>query len=178
MCSCRFLLFNKQGEVVNSHQIEMTQIYPNPGWLEHLPSEINNLVNQCIENVMKDYKNEEVVSIGITNQRETLVVWDKITGQPLYNAIVWSDSRTTEVVNETIQQFHGDTDYFRNTCGLPISTYFSAMKFKWLMANVPEVKQAVEEKRALFGTVDTWLTWNLTGGVNGGIYTCHIHTNT
>jgi glycerol kinase len=124
-------------------------------------------VVQCIAEAMSEYKASEVVSIGITNQRETTIVWDKFNGKPLYNAIVWSDARTSGIVEEMKKKYKNNADHFRGVCGLPLSTYFSALKLKWMIDNVPEVKKAVDEKRALFGTVDTWLIWNLTGGVSG-----------
>lgn len=106
---------------------------------------------------------ERLSAIGVTNQRETTVVWDKFTGQPLYNAIVWNDARTSSTVAEIMAQNGNDRQIFRPQCGLPISTYFSALKMRWLLDNVPSVKAACDEGRALFGTIDTWLVWNLTG---------------
>jgi len=112
---------------------------------------------------------ENLKGIGITNQRETTVLWDPKTGKPLHNAIVWSDKRTTNVVDHLISKY-GSQDYFRPTCGLPLSTYFSATKIKWLMDTFPSINSAVNSENCLFGTVDTWLIWNLTGGTSGGLH--------
>lgn len=165
--STRFILFDKNGAKVASAQTEITNHYPQAGWVEHDPLELLSSVHACIERVMKDYPASSVKSIGITNQRETSLVWDKTTGKPLFNAIVWLDTRTRTVVEKLVAQC-GSADHYRALVGLPISTYFSGLKLKWLMENVPAVQQAVSKGTALFGTVDSWLLWNLTGGVKGG----------
>ena len=108
-----------------------------------------------------------IVAIGITNQRETTIAWDKHTGKPLYNAIVWQDARTSAMCEEWAKKA-GSRDAFRDVCGLPISSYFSATKMKWYIDNVPEIREAIAQDRLLFGTIDTWLIWNLTGGPRGG----------
>ena len=115
-------------------------------------------MQECIEEVMESFKPEEVLSVGITNQRETTVVWDRVTGKPLHNALVWLDVRSTSVCDRLIEE-HGSKDAFRSICGLPISSYFSAMKLVWLLENVPDVKTAVDEGRCMFGTVDSWLIY-------------------
>lgn len=165
--STRFIFFNENGEMMpHSHQMEFTQIRTQPGWLEHDPLEILDTVQTCIDRVMKHYKASEVVSVGITNQRETVVAWDRKTGKALYNAIVWSDCRTSCIAEE-FKKLLG-VDYFRKSCGLPINTYFSALKMVWLMRNVPKVSEAIEKGTCIMGTMESWLIWNLTGGVNGG----------
>eukprot|EP00871_Galdieria_phlegrea_P005626 jgi/Galph1/6064/GphlegSOOS_G4725.1 len=162
--STRFMVFDRQGEPVAYHQVEHKQIYPQPGWVEHDPIEIINNTILCIDETVqkceaKGIQRSQIKTIGITNQRETTVVWDKYTGKPLFNAIVWLDTRT----RETCERLGKDRDRFRSLCGLPVSTYFSGVKLRWIIDNVPEVKQALEEGRAIFGTIDTWLVWNLTG---------------
>ena len=120
-----------------------------------------------METVMKDYSADQVATVGITNQRETTVVWDVKTGQPLHRAIVWLDTRTRGVVEQLVAK-HGSADHFRPIVGLPVSTYFSGLKCKWLIDNVAAVREAVEARTARFGTIDSWLIWNLTGGTAGG----------
>lgn len=120
-------------------------------------------VEKCIEGALEKAKSQGIKyvikGIGITNQRETTVVWDKTTGKPLHNALVWLDMRTSSTVHDSIHKLNGNKDHFRSVCGLPISTYFSAVKLKWLIDNVPTVKTACDEKRCLFGTIDSWLIW-------------------
>jgi glycerol kinase len=169
--STRFILFDIKGQMVASHQIETKQVYPQPGWVEHEPLDILQTALDCIEHTLSKsgVQASQVKAIGITNQRETTVVWDKVTGQPLHNAIVWLDTRTQDIVKRTIQQF-GSADYFRASCGLPISTYFSAMKLKWLFENSTAVQEGVRSGTALFGTIETWLLWNLSGGARGVVH--------
>ncbi|CAN7982476.1 unnamed protein product [Ixodes hexagonus] len=138
--------------------------------------EILNSVHECIENTVEKLKDleidpQDVKAIGVSNQRETTIVWDKFTGKPLYNAIVWLDNRTVDTVERLLDKTPGhDKEYLKKKCGLPLSTYFSAVKLVWLLENIPEVKQAVDEDRCMFGTVDTWLLYNLTGGTKGGVH--------
>lgn len=169
--SSRFILFDSTGNKISSSQslIQNHYVQAHPGWVEHDPMEILSSVQSCVADVMKLYKTCDVCAVGITNQRETTIVWDKHTGIPLHRAIVWLDTRTLPIVNRLINKY-GSADYFRGRCGLPISTYFSAMKMMWLMENVPTVKEGCSNGSALFGTVDTWLIWNLTGGVKGGLH--------
>lgn len=128
--------------------------------IEHDPFVILNGINECIEGAIKQLEgNFSIKCVGITNQRETTVVWDKLTGKPLYNALVWLDMRTSSTVHEAINKLQGNRDYFRSICGLPVTTYFSSVKVKWLLDNVPEVRRACEENRCLFGTIDSWLIW-------------------
>lgn len=170
--SSRFLVFDQEGELVAGHQVKITNHYPHPGWVEHDPKELLASVVTCIDHVIAqgkrlDFTASDIISVGITNQRETCVVWDRNTGEPLHNAIVWLDTRTGIIVERLIERF-GSKDAFREAVGLPISTYFSALKLIWLMENVPAVHEGCAKGTAMFGTIDSWLTWNLTGGVNGG----------
>ncbi|CAI4232710.1 unnamed protein product [Auanema sp. JU1783] len=168
--SSRFLVFEADsGELVTSHQIEVRQLFPNPGWVEMNPIEIIDTVKECIQEVEMKLLNlgmsvEEIKSVGVANQRETTIVWNKKTGLPLHNAIVWLDTRTSDLAAESIAKTpSGSQNEFKQKTGLPIHPYFSALKLKWLLMNVPEVQEAYEEGNLLFGTVDTWIIWNLTG---------------
>ncbi|KAK2180002.1 hypothetical protein NP493_463g02056 [Ridgeia piscesae] len=170
-----FQIFDsKSAKVVASHQLEIKQLFPNAGWVEEDPKEILSTVKQCIEKAVGKLSSlklnaADIKAIGITNQRETTVAWDKETGEPLSNAIVWMDVRTAGICDALISgPAGGDKDFLREKCGLPLSTYFSALKMRWLMDNVDAVKTAIAKGRCLFGTVDTWVVWNLTGGKNGG----------
>ncbi|CAI5500552.1 unnamed protein product [Closterium sp. Naga37s-1] len=169
--STRFFLYDEHLRVVASHQMEFEQIQPQAGWVEHDPMLILSTVRQCMEGAMAAARSkgvhvgpDSVKAVGLTNQRETTVVWRRSTGEPLYNAIVWMDVRTSAVCQRLEQQLSGGRDEWRGVTGLPLSTYFSALKLTWLLEEVPAVRQAVEEGDALFGTIDTWLIWNLTGG--------------
>uniref|UniRef100_A0A0B7BFS1 Probable glycerol kinase n=2 Tax=Arion vulgaris TaxID=1028688 RepID=A0A0B7BFS1_9EUPU len=173
--STRFLIFNAgTAEVVTYHQIEVKHILPKEGWVEEDPMEILESVKICIDKATENliglgFKSSDIKALGITNQRETTIVWDRLTGKPLYNAIVWLDVRTAATVQQLIKKTPGQNkDYLRAICGLPIITYFSAVKLRWLLDNSELVRKATEDGRCMFGTVDTWLLWNLTGGTNGG----------
>ncbi|XP_069677093.1 glycerol kinase 3-like isoform X3 [Periplaneta americana] len=175
--SARFLVFAAEtSELLTYHQIEIPQMCPREGWVEQDPRQILKAVKDCMETTVDnlhklDIDPMDIVAIGITNQRETVVVWDRFTGEPLYNAIVWLDVRTTTTVDEVLANVRDrNQDCLKSLCGLPVSTYFSAVKVRWLMDNVAEVKLAMEQKRCYFGTMDTWLLWNLTGGSDGGLY--------
>ncbi|TMS34807.1 hypothetical protein L596_002324 [Steinernema carpocapsae] len=168
--SSRFLLFEADsGELVASHQIEVRQIFPEAGWVEMDPMELYNTVVECIEKTCEKMEamgigTEEIKAVGIANQRETTVVWDKTTGQPLCNAIVWLDSRTSELAREIIEKTPTkDKDYFKTKTGLPIHPYFSALKLKWMLDNVEAVQNALDNGTLMCGTVDTWLIWKMTG---------------
>ncbi|XP_033003105.1 glycerol kinase isoform X4 [Lacerta agilis] len=181
--STRFLVFNaKTAELLSYHQVEIQQKFPKEGWVEQDPKEILHSVYECVEKTCEKLKqlNVDIASIkavGVCNQRETTVVWDKQTGEPLYDALVWLDLRTQSTVERLLKKIPGNNkSFFKNKTGLPLSTYFSAVKLCWLLDNVKEVRQAVQERRALFGTIDTWLIWSLTGGKNGGIH-CTDVTN-
>jgi len=165
--STRFMIFDHGGNVITAHQKEHRQIYPKPGWVEHDPLEIwertVEVMNGALEKASKQYSvnSDQIVAIGITNQRETTVVWDKNTGKPIYNAIVWQDTRTDVIINELAND--GGQDRFRLKTGLPLATYFSGPKLKWILDNVDGARAKAENGDLLFGTIDTWLIWNLTG---------------
>jgi glycerol kinase len=166
--SSRFLIFNAKREIVCSSQKEHRQITTGPGYLEHDPVEIYDNVCELIEKGMETFRkifpNTVVSALGITNQRETTVAWDVSTGKPLFNAIVWSDGRTSSVLKEIIEKNGGSADFAREKCGLPVSTYFSAVKMYWMIKNVTAVQLALQHKTLRFGTIDSWLMWRLTHG--------------
>ncbi|KAI4490848.1 hypothetical protein M0804_003792 [Polistes exclamans] len=179
--SARFLVFAAEtAEVLTYHQIPISQTYPKEGWVEQDPIEILNAVRECLRQTVFNLEQltidpTDIVAIGITNQRETTVVWDSVTGRPLYNAIVWMDMRTTSIIDDMLKGiWNRNKNYLKSLCGLPISPYFSALKLKWLLENVPEVQEALAKDQCMFGTIDTWLIWNLTGGVNGGVHTTDV----
>ncbi|KAI5083000.1 hypothetical protein GOP47_0002743 [Adiantum capillus-veneris] len=174
--STRFIIYDRSATLIASHQLEFTQIYPQAGWVEHDPMEILETVKVCIRGALEKAKEScnftvtDLKAIGITNQRETTLVWSKSTGKPLYNAIVWMDVRTSPVCRRLEAELSGGRTHFVKSSGLPISTYFSATKLIWLLENISAVKEAVAQGDALFGTVDTWLIWNLTGGAGKGVH--------
>ncbi|XP_005337335.2 glycerol kinase 2 [Ictidomys tridecemlineatus] len=180
--STRFLVFNsKTAELLSHHQVELTQEFPREGWVEQDPKEILQSVYECIERTCEklDEVNVDIANIkaiGVSNQRETTVIWDKLTGEPLYNAVVWLDLRTQSTVENLSKKIPGNNNFVKSKTGLPLSTYFSAVKLRWMLDNVRNVQKAVEEGRALFGTIDSWLIWSMTGGVNGGVH-CTDVTN-
>ena len=166
--STRCMIFNHAGEPVASHQLEHEQIYPQPGWVEHDPLEIWARTEDVVREAMRKAgaSPDDIAAVGVTNQRETTVVWDKNTGKPYYNAIVWQDTRTDRIVNAFARD--GGQDRFRAKVGLPLATYFSGPKVKWILENVDGVREAAERGDAIFGNIDTWIIWNLTGGPDGG----------
>ncbi|GJQ79658.1 hypothetical protein Trydic_g5814 [Trypoxylus dichotomus] len=181
--SARFILFQAEtSKTIASHQIELTKIFPQEGWVEQNPLEILNAVYECISKTIEKFQDDggqlkDVVAVGVTNQRESTIVWDKITGQPLHNSIVWLDMRTTSTVDQLLDTVPNKTrnkNYLKPLCGLPLSPYFSGVKLKWLYDNDVKIKKAMNSGRCLFGTVDTWLIWNLTGGVNGGVHVTDV----
>tara|TARA_B000000557_G_C20808615_1_gene458859 strand:- start:39 stop:1517 length:1479 start_codon:yes stop_codon:yes gene_type:complete len=155
------LLVNKQGKLEHKVYSEFKQYYPRPGWVEHDPDEIWNVTLELIRNILKKYKANEIESIGITNQRETTIIWDKDSGKPIYNAIVWQCRRTSDYC-ETLKS-QGLGDLFYDKTGLIIDSYFSGTKIKWIFDNVSGVRKKVEKGQLIFGTIDTWLIWNLSG---------------
>ena len=162
--SSRTILFDERGEIVTSSQQEFAQIFPSSGWVEHDPMEILSTQLETLVKVIRESKVpiQDIKGIGITNQRETTVIWDKKSGQPIYNAIVWQDKRTASICEELKSK--GLTDYVRNNTGLVIDSYFSGTKIKWLLDNVEGARAKAENGELLFGTIDTWLVWNLTKG--------------
>ena len=168
--SSRFIVFNKQGGIVTLAQKEHRQIYPKPGWVEHDPMEILDNTREVIGAALAraDLQASDLVSVGITNQRETTLLWDRRTGQPLCNAMVWMDTRTDQLVQRYMKG--GDQNHYRAKTGLPLTTYFSGLKLLWLLENVEGARTKAEAGDAIFGTIDTWLVWNLTGGAKGGIH--------
>ncbi|XP_002517681.2 glycerol kinase [Ricinus communis] len=178
--STRFIIYNRHANSIGSHQVEFTQFYPQAGWVEHDAMEILESVKVCmakaVDKATADGHNVDglLKAIGLTNQRETTVIWSKSTGVPLYNAIVWMDVRTSSICRKLEKELPGGRTHFIETCGLPLSTYFSAVKILWLMENVDAVKEAIKKGDALFGTIDSWLIWNLTGGVKGGLHVTDV----
>ncbi len=172
--STRFMVFDHSGQEVAKHQLEHEQIYPQPGWVEHDPMEIWARTQDVIKIAMEQagLSASDLVGIGVTNQRETTVVWNPKTGEPYYNAIVWQDTRTDRICNELERA--GYADLFRQKTGLPIATYFSGPKIKWILDNVDGVRAAAERGEAIFGNIDTWVIWNLTGGPDGGAHVTDV----
>ena len=168
--STRFMIFDHQGKVIGSDQREHRQIFPQPGWVEHNPLEIWQRTQEVIHHALAkaNLHPSALTAIGITNQRETTVVWNRKTGKPYYNAIVWQDTRTDTICKHLAEQ--GGQNRFRTVTGLPLATYFSGPKIKWLLDNVDGIIDDAMKGDALFGNIDTWLIWNLTGGINGGIH--------
>lgn len=165
--SSRFLIFDDHMRLVVGHQLEHKQITPQPGWLEHDPQEIFDNTCRCmVEAIQKlkalDSEFVQLAAVGITNQRETTVAWDRTTKNVLCNAIVWSDVRTSHMVQRLVKQ-HGSATFAAKKCGLPVSTYFSAMKMMWMLEHVPAVQEAASRDSLCFGTIDSWLIWKLTG---------------
>ena len=172
--STRCILFNHGGEIISCHQLEHKQIYPQPGWVEHNPNEIWARTQDVVLEAMRNAgaRAEDITAIGITNQRETTIVWDKATGKIFYNAIVWQDTRTDKIIQKLGKE--GGQDRFQKKVGLPLSTYFSGPKINWILENVEGVKEAALSGKAVFGNMDTWLIWNLTGGVDGGVHVTDV----
>jgi glycerol kinase len=168
--STRFMIFDHSGGVVGIDQKEHEQIYPKPGWVEHDALEIWTRCQEVIKGALQKtgLKASDLAAVGITNQRETAVVWDKKTGKPVHNAIVWQDTRTDTICNELAKD--GGQDRFRAKVGLPLATYFSGPKVKWLLENVEGLRAKAEAGDLAFGNIDTWCLWNLTGGVDGGLH--------
>jgi glycerol kinase len=162
--SSRAILFNKQGAIVFSAQKEFTQYFPRPGWVEHNANEIWGSVLSVIAEVLSEsgIKPEQIAGIGITNQRETTVIWDKETGEPIYNAIVWQSRQTSDICE--VLKTNGYSDLFRSKTGLLIDAYFSGTKVKWILDHVDGARERASQGKLLFGTIDTWIVWKLSGG--------------
>lgn len=181
--SARFILFKCQSkEIIASHQISLGQTCPKEGWVEQDPMVILNAVNTCINETIKkledtEYNINDIVAIGVTNQRESTIVWDKNTGEPLHNSIVWLDMRTASTVDQLLDTIPNKTrnkNYLKPLCGLPLSPYFSAVKLRWLYDNIASIKTAMNQGRCMFGTVDSWIIWNLTGGAECGVHATDV----
>jgi glycerol kinase len=172
--STRFIVFGRRGEIVSSAQKEHRQIFPRPGWVEHDALEIWENTREVIGTALTRaaLAPTDLAAVGITNQRETTVLWDRRTGRPLHHAIVWQDTRVGDLVAAYAR--HGGQDRFRARTGLPLATYFSALKLHWLLAEVPQARAVAEAGDALFGTIDSWLVWNLTGGPDRGVHVTDV----
>ena len=172
--STRAIIFNHEGGIVSVGQKEHEQIFPRAGWVEHDPREIWNNVREVVAQALAkaDVTRHDIAAVGITNQRETTVVWDRHTGVPVYNAIVWQDTRTQPIVERLAA--HGGVDRFKHSVGLPLSTYFAGTKIVWILENVEGARARAEAGDLMFGTIDTWVLWNLTGGVDGGVHATDV----
>jgi len=168
--STRAMVFDHAGREVARHQLEHEQILPRAGWVEHNPVEIWERTGSVLQTALNksDLSAQDVVALGITNQRETALVWNRKTGRPYYNAIVWQDTRTDRIASALDRDGRGDV--IRQKAGLPPATYFSGGKIQWILENVDGVREAAERGDAIFGTCDTWVLWNLTGGTRGGVH--------
>jgi len=172
--STRFMIFDHAGQVIGIDQKEHEQIYPKPGWVEHDPMEIWAATQAVIAGALAKahVDPKDLAAVGVTNQRETTVVWDKNTGKPVYNAIVWQDTRTDLICNELAKV--GGQDRLRAKVGLPLATYFSGPKIKWILDNVPGAREKAEKGELYFGNTDSWIIWNVTGGVKGGVHVTDV----
>jgi glycerol kinase len=168
--SSRAIIFDHSGSIVSSGQLEHAQIFPQAGWVEHDPMEIWNNTREVIGQALSkaNITRHNIKGVGITNQRETAVVWDKTTGKPVYNAIVWQDTRTQPIVDRLAAD--GGVERFKQQVGLPLATYFSGTKIVWILENVEGARAKADAGDLLFGTTDSWVVWNLTGGVDGGVH--------
>jgi glycerol kinase len=168
--STRFMVFDRSGKAIASAQKEHEQIYPAPGWVEHRPLEIWERTQQVIAEVCNTtgFNTSDIACIGMTNQRETTVVWDRITGEPVTNALVWQDTRVGDYVARFAAE--GGQDRFRAKTGLPLATYFSGLKIRWILDNIGGVRARAERGELYFGNIDSYLLWNLTGGTQGGVH--------
>jgi glycerol kinase len=168
--STRFMVFDKSARVVAVAQKEHEQIFPRPGWVEHDALEILRRTEEVIGEALdqRGLRASDLAAIGITNQRETTVLWERSTGEPVAHAIVWQDTRVAEEVARFAE--NGGQDRFRPQTGLPLSTYFSSLKLRWLLENVPGAREKAAAGELLFGNIDTFLLWNLTGGAQGGAH--------
>jgi glycerol kinase len=172
--STRFMIFDHAGKVVGSARQEHEQIFPKPGWVEHNPLEIWQRTQEVIAAALNKtgVSPRDLAAVGIANQRETTVVWEKVTGKPVCNAIVWQDTRTDTICKELAND--GGQDRFREKVGLPLATYFSGPKIKWILDNVPRVRARAERGEVLFGNIDSFLIWKLTGGPSGGVHVTDV----
>lgn len=171
--STRFMIFDRGGNEIARHQLEHQQILPQPGWVEHDPLEIAARSDEVIARAMRNANIEaaDLAAVGVTNQRETTIVWNPKTGRPWYNAIVWQDTRTDRIINALAER---DAQLIRARTGLPPATYFSGAKIQWILENVAGVREAAARGEAVFGNPDTWVIWNLTGGRDGGVHATDV----
>ena len=172
--STRAMVFNRSGETVSTGQLEHEQLFPQPGWVEHNPAEIWANTREVIGHALSraTLTRHDIAAVGITNQRETAIVWDRTSGEPVYNAIVWQDTRTQDIVDRVAGS--AGPERFRQKTGLPLATYFSASKIAWILDHVDGAREKAEAGDLLFGTPDTWVLWNLTGGVDGGVHVTDV----
>ncbi len=172
--SSRAIIFDKAGSIVSTGQLEHEQIFPQAGWVEHNPKEIWDNVREVIGQALSkaNLTRHDIATVGITNQRETAVVWDKNTGEAVYNAIVWQDTRTQPIVDRLAAD--GGVERFKQKVGLPLATYFSGTKIVWILENVEGARAKAEAGDLLFGTTDSWVLWNLTGGIDGGVHVTDV----
>ena len=172
--STRFMIFDHAGKVAAIEQKEHAQIYPEPGWVEHDPLEIWERTQGVIAGALRqgNVDPKDIAAVGVTNQRETTVVWEKATGKPVYNAIVWQDTRTADICNALAKD--GGQDRFRARAGLPLATYFSGPKIKWILDHIEGARARAERGELLFGNIDTWVIWNLTDGPDGGVHVTDV----
>lgn len=172
--STRAMVFNRSGETVSTGQLEHEQLFPQPGWVEHNPAEIWANTREVIGHALSraTLTRHDIAAVGITNQRETAIVWNRTSGEPVYNAIVWQDTRTQDIVDRVAGS--AGPERFRQKTGLPLATYFSASKIAWILDHVDGAREKAEAGDLLFGTPDTWVLWNLTGGVDGGVHVTDV----
>jgi glycerol kinase len=172
--STRCIVFDRSGSITGLSQREHAQHTPRPGWVEHDPLEIWDKTQDVVRRALAEagLRTTDLAAVGVANQRETTVIWDRRTGNPLHRALVWQDTRTAELCATLAQE--GGQDRFRARTGLPLATYFSGPKIRWLLENVPEVSAAAHDGHALFGNIDSWLIWNLTGGPRGGVHVTDV----
>ncbi|GAA4702581.1 glycerol kinase GlpK [Kocuria gwangalliensis] len=172
--STRAIIFDHSGSIIGVGQQEHQQIFPRAGWVEHDATEIWSNVRRVVADALAETEltKDDIAAVGITNQRETTVVWDRTTGKPVYNAIVWQDTRTQAIVDEFAK--NGGVDRFRKRTGLPLASYFAGPKIKWILDNVDGARTKAEAGELMFGTTDSWLVWNMTGGPNGGVHVTDV----
>jgi len=172
--SSRAIIFDKAGSIVSTGQLEHAQIFPQAGWVEHDPMEIWNNTREVIGQALSkaNLTRHDIAAVGITNQRETAVVWDRTTGLPVYNAIVWQDTRTQPIVDRLAAD--GGVERFKKQVGLPLATYFSGTKIVWILENVEGARAKADAGQLMFGTTDSWVLWNLTGGLEGGVHATDV----
>ncbi len=172
--STRAILFDRKGRLAGMAQQEHRQVFPRPGWVEHNAMEIWRNTERVIPRALADLKIDpgQIAAIGVANQRETFVVWDRATGKPVTNAITWQDTRTGHLVDELLDD--PGEDFFRDRCGIPPAVYFTAPRLTWLMRHNPELRRRADDGELLVGTMETWLIWNLTGGVDGGLHVTDV----